>query len=454
MKMIQSTEHRAVARIEIMASALLLAGLLAVLLLVARPVHASTTFTVDTTGDGGDANINDNICDASVSFLSSPCTLRAAIQEANDTGGPDTIDFDIPGSGVKTIKPHQTLPTITEQVTIDGYTQNGAVPNSLAAGGTNANLTIELNGEDTVDANEEGLLLQAPNNVVKGLVINSFGECGIALSTATANSKVEGNFIGTDASGIDDLGNGAGGVCIASTAGNNNSIGGTSPAARNLISGNETWGVQVYSNANTVQGNLVGTDKDGTGALGNSYAGARIGSSTNVFGGSDAASANVVAFNGQDGVVLFGNPVTGNRILRNSIFSNGGLGIDLIGEDESLTTDVRTANDNMDPDTGPNTLQNKPVITSAKTSSSATTIQGKLNSTPNETFIIQLFANPSGSDEGKRFIGEKYVTTGSDGKVSFTYSPAQKVHVGRAVTATATRDDTSEFSSPRAAVAQ
>ena len=117
-----------------------------------------------------------------------------------------------------------------------------------------------------------------------------------------------------------------------------------------------------------------------------------------------------------------------------------------------------TANDPGDIDAGPNGLQNKPVISSAKTASGKTTITGKLASAPNTTYTIEFFSNPSGN-EGKKFIGRKLVTTDPSGNAAFTFSPGATVSVGQTVTATATAqlvtlvstsdEDTSEFSAPR-----
>jgi hypothetical protein len=84
-----------------------------------------------------------------------------------------------------------------------------------------------------------------------------------------------------------------------------------------------------------------------------------------------------------------------------------------------------------------------------RSSDLTTTIKGKLNSTPNKTFTVQFFSNPSGANEGKKFIGSKSVTTGSAGTVSFTFSPANAVSAGQGITATATdptAGNTSEFS--------
>ena len=115
-----------------------------------------------------------------------------------------------------------------------------------------------------------------------------------------------------------------------------------------------------------------------------------------------------------------------------------------------------TANDPKDPDTGPNGLQNFPVITSA----SATRIEGRLNSRPGRTFTIQFFSNPppvflTGFGEGATFLGEKTVTTNREGRVSFAFDTS--VNTGEVVTATATirlgtprrPGNTSEFSAAR-----
>ena len=101
---------------------------------------------------------------------------------------------------------------------------------------------------------------------------------------------------------------------------------------------------------------------------------------------------------------VIGDETVRNRILSNSIFSNGRLGIDLVGGTENAAG--VTANDSGDRDTGPNDLQNKPNITSAKTVRGKTTIQAKLNSTPNDIFFVQFFSNPSGN-EGQKFIGRR-----------------------------------------------
>lgn len=386
--MMQFRQKSAAGSKKALVAGLLLAVMMAYLV-AARPAHAESTFTVNLTGDGADADIDDNSCDANEILFGFQCTLRAAIEEANDTPGADEIRFaipddpNVPGAEVKTIEVGATgngeLPTMTEAVNIDGYTQPGASPNTLAKGNDSI-LLIELNGESAGDQ-ADGLIIYSPDSVVKGLVINRFKRTGVVILS--------------------------------------------------------------NSDGNKVQGNYIGTDKSGTGALGNTASGVMIQGTSNTVGSNTSGAANTIAFNGVNGVGVSGS--TGNRILRNSVFSNGSLGID-------LNSDGITPNDGADdPDAGPNELQNFPLITRAKTSGSETTIRGRLSSSPGETFRVRFFSNPPGGDEGKKYIGQKKVTTGSDGMVSFTFEPQKKIPVGRGVTATATDEvgSTSEFSAPR-----
>ena len=427
------------------------------LMLAAQPTHAQTNFTVTRIDDFADPNPGDGECGFFAGRGGQVCTLRAAIEEANATAGADTINFNIVdgGDGVKTISPTSELPAITEAVTIDGYTQPGASPNTLAKG-TNANIMIELDGSFAESAS--GLEIEVDDVVVRGLAIGSFDNSfqinGVEGVGDPSGVKIEGNFIGTDASGTVVRANKFNGINWSDSAGNN-IIGGTTPATRNLISGGNSTGVQINAveGGVVIAGNLIGTQKDGRSPLGNRNGGvAMSGSSGNTVGGATAAAANTIAFNGLEGVEIRGDNSSANRLLSNSIFSNGGLGIDLEGGTENA--EEATKNDPLDADEGTNGLQNKPAVTSTVTSGK-TTIKGKLLSKPNKTFVVRFFANPSGQNEGKQFIGQKKVTTNSAGKVSFTFVPSRRVGAGKTVTATATgTEGTSEFSAPRTVVAQ
>src|SRR4051812_13659090 len=122
-----------------------------VLLMIPGPARGDTTFVVNANGNGVDRDIADGVCDTS-GTAGLQCSLRAAIQQANATAGIDRIEFDIQtGTGaVKTITPGVPFPAITETVTIDGYTQDGASANTLATG-DDAVLNIQLNGMNAGD---------------------------------------------------------------------------------------------------------------------------------------------------------------------------------------------------------------------------------------------------------------------------------------------------------------
>jgi len=444
----------------------MLASLLAVL--AGRPAHADGEwiFKVNATADFPDLNPGDGVCDVTFS-TENTCTLRAAIQETNATPELDIIHFAIPeafrdsSSGVATIKPNSELPTITEPAYIHGYTQPGASVNT-ATKGTNAAPKIVLSGANIPSFADDvsGLTVTGGGTTIQGLVINGFKRdqsgfagTGIELLNVAGNTGnvISGNFIGTDATGTAAVPNGGTGI-VTFLASTNNMIGGTTIVDRNLISGNSSSGVSLNSSDNAVQNNLIGTDKTGTKALGNGFNGVGAFKSGNTIGG---GSPNTIAFNKSRGIDIDSSINTSsvaNRVLSNSIFSNGELGID-------LGRDGLTPNDTGDADSGANNLQNYPVITSARTSSTATTISAKLNSQGNTPYIVQFFSNPSGTNEGKTFIGQKSVATDASGNVSFTFKSNKKVAVGRTITVTATRNffsipsDTSEFSSPRKVVA-
>src|SRR5215471_10940261 len=131
-----------------------------------RALALGTTFTVNDTGDGADANIGDGICDNG----HNKCTLRAAIQEANAHAGIDRINFNIPpvpGLGL-TIAPVTQLPDIKEGVVIDGYSQPGTSPNTQT-NGDNAVLVITLDGVN-LGPTGNGLTVKATSEI-EGLAI-------------------------------------------------------------------------------------------------------------------------------------------------------------------------------------------------------------------------------------------------------------------------------------------
>ena len=209
--------------------------------------------------------------------------------------------------------------------------------------------------------------------------------------TLATNNLVEGNFVGTQAGGTGVLGNRLFGINF-STGANNNTAGGTSAAAHNVVCDNRGGGVNLVGSSNTVQGNWIGIDAAGN-AAGNVLRGIDITGSNNLIGGNVTGAGNRIANSITGGVVGVGIRVTtgtGNRISRNSIFSNDSLGIDL-----RLPTGVNP-NDPQDPDVGGNRLQNYPVITSVITTGSSTIIEGTLNSAPKRGIHHRILPQPGG----------------------------------------------------------
>ncbi len=243
-------------------------------------------------------------------------SLRQAILNANAAAGMDTIVFNIPWSGPHTITPSTPLPLITDSTVIDGYSQLGASPASASAAAT---LMIVLNGT-AAGANASGLTIGAGGCTVRGLVINRFGGSGVTLLGAGGNA-IAGNHIGTDRAGGSDKGNLLNGVFVSASPGN--TIGGTTAAARNVISGNDYSGIRISgggATGNTVQGNYIGINAWGFADLGNGIAGIHVdGAPSNTVGGLTQSSRNVISGNNQYGVWLTGNSSTGNVIRGNYI---------------------------------------------------------------------------------------------------------------------------------------
>ncbi len=278
----------------------------------------------------------------------------------------------------------------------------------------------------------------------------AFGSGNVSLGSnfSSTGATVRGNYIGTDVSGTRALSGTTPGIRIFNS---NNIIGGTVAGAGNVISGNSI-GIQlgVFSSGmvgNIVQGNLIGLNASGNGAVPNTQQGIAITEAAqSTIGGTAAGAANKIAFNGGPGITASGG--VGNSIRGNSIFSNNGLGIDLLVSGAFGVT----PNDNNDSDGGANNLQNFPVITTVLSSANSTTIQGSLKSIPLTTFQIDFYSNaavdPSGNGEGAQFFGSTAVSTDANGDATINAQFPTGLPSGRVITSTATdpNGNTSEFS--------
>jgi CSLREA domain-containing protein len=319
---------------------------------------------------------------------------------------------------------------------LSGNTNNGVtLAENSATGNTIQGNFIGTNakGSGAVANEQDGVLIAgADNNTVGGTtpaarnLISGNIQIGVELGSSASGNLVEGNFIGTNTSGTAALPNGHGagigeGVLVDTSA-TNNTIGGTTAGAGNLISGNIGMGIQIFpgANGNQIWGNLIGTDASGANALGNTTHGVGIHSSYNLIGGTLAGAPNVIAFNGSQGIGV--DTGTRNAIRLNSITGNGSKGIALSN--------------------GGNNSQGAPTLNSVSSSGGSVTIQGTFNSAANTTFHLDFFANltcdSSGAGEGQTFLSTADVTTDGSGSAAVNVNFGTTVLGGEAVTATAT----------------
>ena len=361
---------------------------------------------------------------------------------------------------------------------------------------------------DVAFRNTIGGVVPGSGNLISG---NRFPGVALSGSNGTEN-QIQGNLIGTDLTGTAPLGNAGGGVLLggflveqnfAPVIALKNTIGGTTAGTANLISGNNGPGILMVNfgcKENLVQGNLIGTDINGTRALPNQGSGVfitqapdniigpvnlisgnrdhgisigirkeldggivtggtgitvrgnLIGTNLNgtgplgnglngVFVDADSVSntidGNLIAYNGRNGICIPNNNNPGLKIamVANLILSNAAIGID-------LGLPGVTQNDDRDLDQGANTLQNFPIVNLANTlisnksindvvsSTAITTVTGVFNSTPNQTFTLEFFFGSNVDESGHQFLGAipiplrptLNVITDSSGNAPFTYT--------------------------------
>ncbi len=397
--------------------------------------------------------------------------------------------------GVATIAPTSTLPTITDPVVIDGQTQPGWSSTPI----------IELNGA-SAGAGVTGLSISAGASAVRGLVVNGFLGSGIALSGSGGNT-IQGNYLGTNAAGTASSQNDQQGVYIngspnnliggttaaqrnvisgnrlrgilisgAGATGNtisgnfvgtnaagtgavaniigiyfdgagSNTVGGTTAGAGNVISGNTQIGlyfVAAGSTGNVAQGNFIGLNAAASAPIPNGTQGVEFTTtaSNNTIGGVAVGAPNIIASNGGDGVRVSSG--TGNLIQANSIYGNGGIGI-------NLGLDGVTANDGVKTAGQPNLLMDVPVFTSVALAGPTLTVTGYVGNAPGQSVFagarVEIFkadGDPSGSGEGQVYLG--FLTADANGNFSGSLA-VSGVALGDLITGTATdgSNNTSEF---------
>ncbi len=418
---------------------------------------AGVTFTVNDPGDDPDGDLYDGVCHTgNDTYPTGICTLRAAIEQTNYLPGADEIRFSV--SRIR--QPGSQWPWITDTISILGNAggsrvelQGGRLPvgsaSSLVRGlviNDSAYLDIRSDGgviescyagtdrAGTTALDGGGLQVHYSDTVVGGTVAAArnviSGNWGNGLEVWDGErTTIQGNLVGTDSSGAVAMGNDEEGIHIQDN--NDSTIGGVARGAGNVVAANPETGLLIGSNGTLVQGNWIGTDRSGEIDLGNGIPGGHgifVWGDDNVIGGPPAGAGNVIAFNAYNGIKVWDDD--GNLISRNSIYSNGDLGI-LLAQ-------------------GGNNWQDYPVLEAVSWTPGSTLVSGVLDSLADTDFRIELFSSPecdpSGRGEGKTFLEAFDVTTGADGLASFEHQVDASAVV---VTATATNletNDTSEFS--------
>ncbi|MBT6515625.1 MAG: hypothetical protein HOK65_12745, partial [Crocinitomicaceae bacterium] len=258
-------------------------------------------------------------------------------------------------------------------------------------------------------------------NVIAGNTISGVQIDGASGASSANRLSLVGNSIGLGIDGIANIPNGVG-VGISSNAefisiGENNCAG-----CGNLISANLNKGIEI-DNANDVivYNNKIGTDINGTAAANGIGVEVNDGSFVTI-GGTSPNSPNEISHNTGNGVNIIGNS-TGVDLSANSIFSNAGIGVD-------LNDDGVTPNDTGDSDTGPNDLQNFPVIMQAYECGAGTSIEYLLPFESGYSYAVEFFEADIDNEEGKNFLGEHFVT--------LTGTPAISIYVHPSVIANGT----------------
>jgi parallel beta-helix repeat protein len=398
---------------------------------------------------------------------SGPGTLRQAILDANAETSAATITFNIP-IATATIRPLTPLPPVASHVSIDGRSQPGTTPGDaiieingsmcgvtpctgLAITGTLnlVNLTgwsgygIDASGDAIVTGCRAGVKRNGePNANGTGIRATGRAQLGIAVLSLSANTIAGNTLTGvliTSSTGVGVYGNKIGteeapngiGVLIQSipaTGSTNATI------ASNLVVMNTTAQISVADSAGIViLGNTIRENAYGT----RNSIGIRIKDSTSI-----RATENTIT-SPRIGISVEGTSA-GNTLTENRI-SGTDIGID-------LGADGRTPNDDRDGDSGPNGLQNYPVLTSAIMENGVTTVSGTLNSAPNQTYDIHLYGYGvtcgSGGTEGGAYTSRTTATTDGNGNAAFALTATTpNANVNFTATATGPSGGTSEFSS-------
>ncbi len=472
----------------------------------AQFVGSLQIFTVDTTVDTTDSS--DGVT-----------SLREAILLANSTANlnsiPDEIHFDISGSTPSNhvIQLSSALPTIDDALIIDGATEpddsatsspiieirgdasnsefNGFTINASGSGTTlkgvmisNTGNAIVLNngGNNTIQGIHFGqthsgsqgrntgsgiVINNSSDNLIGGItsgdrnIISNNKSDGMEIIGANASgNRIEGNYIGTDASGNAKIGNRFNGIHISDGA-HDNTIGGATPAAGNVVSGNGTGilagfsgdGVEISgatTSNNNIQNNIIGLAADGNTLLGNARQGVWVEDAPDT-----QITDNAIAGNGSVGIGIAGTHATGTSIKNNTIHHNNfhGIGTGTDGEDFSsigqpsgitirTNTIFANAGDEINLSASLSTTPS-PVLIRATLTGTNLQIAGSLPGS--ETYEIDYYVGTN--PDAERYLGSATLTTDTSGNFVQAFT-GTTVTAGEYIIATATdiNGNTSEFS--------
>ncbi|MEZ4087646.1 MAG: S-layer homology domain-containing protein [Candidatus Gracilibacteria bacterium] len=325
-----------------------------VFILFTMPAYAAT-FTVDSASDTGDFNTADGVCDTDDSVGDGPCTLRAAISQANFDASLDTITFNLAGPGPFVFTPATEYDDFIEPVFVDGTSQPGV---SCGTDPVSRNLLLSVDFSSTGGSDGFGFTSNASGSSLRGM--NLFGATGVhAIGVAVDNVTIGCNNIGTtlDGSSVAISSNGYGILAEA----NNLTIGGSSFADMNIISGSSIHGIEFQGGDNLViAGNYIGTDITGVNAIANAQRGINIydnglGVNDATIGGMTVASRNIISANSQGGIsvdsavnTLIQNNYVGLNVHGNAL-GNGNFGVLIQG----TTSGVKLQNNVVSGNIGP-----------------------------------------------------------------------------------------------------
>jgi hypothetical protein len=346
--------------------------------------------------------------------------------------------------------------------------------NGTETAGTGNYIGVNADGTAAIPNGGNGINLMNVEAIIEGNLISGNAAKGVTVQTSSLG-QLNANRIGTNASGSAAIANGAGGVSLEMEISQTDDA---YEVTDNLISGNNGDGIKIFPSSSgasqfggsgvtvdiysrrtsnnstpTSGGNFIGTKADGVSALPNTGNGISVTNVPTKIGGATAEDGNVIAFNGANGVAIFGG--SGNLVMNNPIFSNNLLEIDLNG-------DGLTPNDAGDADAGANNLQNYPILTSASSHAGQTIVTGTINTTPNTNLSVQFFVTSDNLiNNGGSPFASLAVTSNALGIATFNAEFPIAIPAGRYVSATATtaatnvgnENNTSEFSAPIAVLA-